>query len=323
MIPISPASDPLRAALPIPRDRRARRLAPVALAAVLALSGCGEEAGARQTEAAGRDSTGARACRVLTKETPLPPPVGESSGLAASRRHRGVFWTHNDSGGDPAVYGVDLAGNRVASVTVKDAENGDWEDMAIGPCPGGGDCLYLADTGNNGNRREISIYRVPEPDLAERETKDAERFKARFPEGSPDAEAIFVLPDGAVYLVTKGNQGPVELYRWPLQDKGDARLEFLHRLAPRPDQVGDRVTGASASPDGQWVAIRTYSTLALYRTPELLAGRGPAYTTDLSILGEAQGEAVSLGDDGTVMLTTEGGSHHFPGGMSRLSCSAR
>jgi hypothetical protein len=321
MISISTASGSIRIALPIPRDRRG--LVPIALAAVLALSGCGEAGAGQGGTTAGRDSTAERSCRVVTKETPLPPPVGESSGLAASRKHRGVFWTHNDSGGDPAVYGVSLGGQRVATVTVKDAENGDWEDMAIGPCPGGGDCLYLADTGNNGGRREISVYRVPEPELAERETKDAQRFKARFPEGSPDAEAIFVLPDGAVYLVTKGNQGPVELYRWPLQDKGEATLEFLHRLAPRPEQLGDRVTGASASPDGQWVAIRTYSTLALYRTPELLAGRGPAYTTDLSILGEAQGEAVSLGDDGTVVLTTEGGSQMFPGGMSRLSCNSR
>ncbi len=322
MIPISTPSGRRRAALSTLRDRRRRRLVPFALAAALALSGCEREAGAEQG-AAGRDTAGTRLCRVLTKETPLPPPVGESSGLAASRKHRGVFWTHNDSGGDPDVYGVSLAGELVGSVRVKGAENGDWEDMAIGPCPGGGDCLYLADTGNNGNRREISIYRVPEPEPGDRGTKDAKRFRARFPKGSPDAEAIFVLPDGSVYLVTKGNQDPIELYRWPLRDKGEAELQLLHRLAPHPEQLGDRVTGASASPDGQWVAIRTYSTLALYRTPELLAGRGPAYTTDLSILGEAQGEAVSLGDDGTVMLTTEGGSHSFPGGMSRLSCNAR
>jgi hypothetical protein len=295
----------------------------IALAAVVALSGCEREAGAEQGRTAGRDPAAARACRVVTKETPLPPPVGESSGLAASRKRPGVFWTHNDSGGDPAVYGVNLGGKRVASVMVKDAENEDWEDMAVGPCPGGGDCLYLADMGNSGNRRDISLYRVPEPEPGERETRDAQRFKARFPEGSPDAEALFVLPDGAVYLVTKGSRGPVELYRWPLQDKGEARLEFLHRLAPRPEQLGDRVTGASASPDGQWVAIRTYSTLAFYRTPELLAGRGPSFTTDITMLGEAQGEAVSLGDDGTVVLTTEGGSQMFPGGMSRLSCNAR
>jgi hypothetical protein len=321
MTPISTPSGRLRSSFPIFRDRRSRRLVPMALAAAFALSGCEREAGAEQ--AAEPNSATARLCRVVTKETPLPPPLGESSGLAASRKHRGVFWTHNDSGGDPAVYGVNPGGQRVASVRVKDAENQDWEDMAIGPCPGGGDCLYLADTGNNGNRREISLYRVPEPAPGERETKDAQRFRARFPQGSPDAEAIFVLPDGAVYLVTKGNREPVELYRWPLQDKGAAELQLLHRLAPRPEQLGDRVTGASASPDGQWVAIRTYSTLALYRTPELLAGRGPAYTTDLSILGEAQGEAVSLGDDGTVVLTTEGGSQMFPGGMSRLSCNAR
>lgn len=293
-----------------------RALAPIALASLLALSACGAEAGAEQA-AGGAE---ARACRVVERETPLPPPLGESSGLAASRRHRGVVWTHNDSGGEPTVYGVNLAGDRVASVRVTGAENRDWEDMAMGPCPGGGDCLYLADIGNNGNGREVALYRVPEPAPGDRETPKAERFTARYPSGSPDAEALFVLPDGSVYLVTKGNRDPIELYRWPLQAEGDARLELVRQLAPRPEQIGDRVTGADASPNGRWVAIRTYSTLALYRTPELLAGGGPAYTTDLTPLGEPQGEAVSLGDDGTVVLTTEGGSHSFPGGKARLSC---
>jgi len=38
------------------------------------------------------------------------PRVRESSGVAASRAHAGVLWTHNDSGDDAYVYATDLAG---------------------------------------------------------------------------------------------------------------------------------------------------------------------------------------------------------------------
>src|SRR2546430_17398958 len=38
------------------------------------------------------------------------PRVKESSGIAVSRAHSGVLWTHNDSGDDAYVYATDLAG---------------------------------------------------------------------------------------------------------------------------------------------------------------------------------------------------------------------
>lgn len=281
---------------------------------------CGE-AGARDQAA----EEPRPACRVVLKEAPLSPPVGESSGLAESRRRPGMFWTHNDSGGDPAVYGVSVAGQLLATVRLEGASNRDWEDLAVGPCPGGS-CLYAADTGNNGHgSRDVFLYRVPEPEAGVRQTEKAERFEARFPRGTPDTEAMFVLPDGSVYLITKGTQAPVELYRWPtpLREGQKARLELVRQLTPEPEQVGDRVTGASASPNGRWVVVRTYSTLAFFRTAELLGGGGPAYTTDVSPLGATQGEAVSLADDGAVTLTSEGGTHHLPGSLSRLACALR
>lgn len=294
-----------------------RKAAPL-FAIGLAAAGCGE-AGAR--DRAGEEPRSA--CRVVVKETPLTPPVGESSGLAESRRRPGMFWTHNDSGGEPSLYAVDAGGQLLATVEMTGARNRDWEDLAIGPCPGGS-CLYVADTGNNGHgSRDVFLYRAPEPEAGARRTAKAERFEARFPRGTPDTEAVFVLPDGSVYLVTKGSQAPVELYRWPtpLREGVKAQLQLVRELTPEPEQVGDRVTGAAASPDGRWVVVRTYSTLAFFRTEELLGGGGPEYTTDILPLGATQGEAVSLADDGAVTLTSEGGAHYLPGSMSRLACT--
>ena len=37
------------------------------------------------------------------------PRITESSGLAASRLHPGIYWTHNDSDDGPYLYAVDSA----------------------------------------------------------------------------------------------------------------------------------------------------------------------------------------------------------------------
>jgi hypothetical protein len=298
-------------------------LSPLILAAALAAcpaadAGAGKEARGEQ----------AGACRIEQREITLPEGMGETSGLARSRRTPGVFWTHNDSGGDPELFAFDAAGRLQGRVMVAGAEMRDWEDAAAGPCGGGsGDCLYVGDIGNNtGRKAELIVWRLPEPAPADTTSAPAERFTARFPdqERRPDAEAMFVLPDGQLYLITKGTRrDPVELYRWPtpLVVGRTATLERVRRLAPPPRQPGDEVTGASASPDGRWVAVRTYSTLVFYRAAELAAAGEPALSFDLLPLGESQGEAVALDADGAVMLTSEGGGNHIPGTASRLTCS--
>ena len=313
-----------------PESARSRRLSPVPrplspLVLAAALAACpAADAGAGK----GVDGAQAGACRIEVREIPLPEGVGETSGLARSRRTPGVFWTHNDSGGDPELFAFDAAGRLQGRVMVAGAEMRDWEDAAAGPCGGGsGDCLYVGDIGNNtGRKAELVVWRIPEPAPADTVSAPAERFTARFPgqERRPDAEAMFVLPDGSLYLITKGTRrDPVELYRWPtpLVVGQVATLERVRRLAPPPRQPGDEVTGASASPDGRWVAVRTYSTLAFYRAAELAVAAEPALSFDLLPLGEAQGEAVALDSAGAVMLTSEGGGHHIPGTGSRLTCT--
>ena len=63
------------------------------------------------------------------------PRLRESSGVAASRAHAGVLWTHNDSGDGPYLYATDLRGHDRGFLLVPGAEATDWEDMGLGPCP--------------------------------------------------------------------------------------------------------------------------------------------------------------------------------------------
>ena len=37
--------------------------------------------------------------------------INEASGIVASYRNKGLIWTHNDSGGETALYQIDSAGN--------------------------------------------------------------------------------------------------------------------------------------------------------------------------------------------------------------------
>lgn len=267
-----------------------------AFAAVLAAAGCGAMA---------PPLTG---CTRAVGGVELPREVGETSGAAWSRTRPGVWWTLNDSGNPPELFAFDSAGRRLGTVRVAGAENRDWEDLAAGPCAGGtGDCLYVAEIGDNGAEFDaVTLYRVPEPAPADTVTAPAERFTARYPGGARDAEAVFVLPDGGAYVVTKGRRTAVELYRFPLDSAGTAQLQPVRVLAPVPHSSRDRVTGAGASPDGRWIAVRTYETLEIYRREALLGGGAPTIRTSLKSLREPQGEAVAVRDDGRVLLTTEG-----------------
>src|SRR5205823_412411 len=65
--------------------------------------------------------------RVALTATFHSPRVRESSGIAVSRAHRGVLWTHNDSADDAYVYATDLAGTDRGVVRIRGARAVDWE----------------------------------------------------------------------------------------------------------------------------------------------------------------------------------------------------
>ncbi|HEU0297912.1 MAG TPA: hypothetical protein VFR37_00615 [Longimicrobium sp.] len=300
--------------------------AAVLCAALVLLAACGaraEDPDADGGDTASRaDAGAAQTCRITRPAVSLPPELNETSGAALDPRTPGLFWTHGDSGGEPAVYAIAANGQLAGRVVLTGARNRDWEDMAIGPC-GGGQCVYAADIGNNGGRgRALVLYRAPLPAAADAATAPAEVFRAQFPGGAGrDAEAVFVTAEGEVYVINKGQRHPIELWHWPAPlQPGPVDLVRVRQLAARPRQPGDAVTGAGASEDGRWVAVRTYARLAVYRTADLLGGGGPAFSMELAPLGEPFGEAVAMRADGTVLLTSESGGSGLPGRAVWLQC---
>lgn len=263
------------------------------------------------------------ACTVEATGTNLPEAVRETSGLASSARGSDLFWTHNDAGNEAELFAIDGSGGLSQRVQVNGAMATDWEDIEAGPCESG-NCLYIGDIGDNdGEREQITIYRVPEPASGASATEPAVALHARYPDGPRDAESLFRLPSGDLYVVTKGRSEPIAVYRYPAPDRpGETvTLEPVRQLFPEAAADDDRVTGASATPDGEWVAIRSYRNLYLYRADELVgAGTAEPAVVDLRPVGHGQGEAVVLASDGQVWLTSEAPNKDSSPLWGRMRC---
>jgi hypothetical protein len=256
-------------------------------------------------------------CRILGAISPLPE-LAEASGIAISRRHPTILWSHND-GGQARLFAIGPEGSIRARIALG-AKVRDWEDLAVAPCPQGS-CLYAADIGdNNGTRDHIAVIRIPEPDLDGKTVPAGDTLLATYPDGARDAEAIAVTTPDDLFVITKGMEKEVVVYKFPAP-LTPGKVATLRRVATLgPALVKERVTGASASPDGRWLAVRTYRSLFFYRTADVTGGT-PQETLrfDLRKVGEPQGEGVALAADGTVYLSSEGGGRS--GGLSQLACT--
>jgi hypothetical protein len=248
----------------------------------------------------------------------------EGSGVAASRRSPGRFWAHNDSG-EPVLIALDSRGAVAGRVRASGAKVEDWEALAVGPCPAGS-CIYVGDIGDNdGERRHVTIYRLPEPADASGSAAVADVIRATYPDGPRDAEALLVTPKGEILIVTKGDPGPVALYRFPPDAKPDATVTLERIGKPRGSgktAADERITDGAVSPDGSWVALRTQTAVILYRTADFMKGSWQeAGRVGLTALREPQGEGITFGDDRTIYLIGEGGGKARPGTFARVTCA--
>jgi len=253
----------------------------------------------------------------------------EASGVAVSRRHAGRFWTTNDSGDGPYLYLADTTGALLATVEVRGARAVDWESLALGPCiPAawrGRTCLYVADTGDNDERRAgVVVYAVPEPeslpaDGAVGVTEAARALRLRYADRPRDAEALAALPGGALALVTKGRTGPILRFQIPRDAwRGDEFVLASPDTLPITPQMmaGRWVTGAAAAPDGAHVIVRTYTELYRFRLGGRWTLTGPPCRLGLF---EPQGEGVDFLDADRMILTSER-ARGTPGGVTIVRC---
>lgn len=236
----------------------------------------------------------------------------ETSGVAASQRHAGVLYGHNDSGDSSRFFAFTRDGADSGTFKVEGAQNVDWEDMAVGPCDAGS-CVFIADTGDNAlERLAVTLYRIAEPDAVGpgELSVPSERIVFTYPEGSQDAETLLVHPrTGVVTIVTKVDKGPASIYELPPLMTGKTLMAVKKGEIEPPD--GDnKFTGGSVHPDGTGILLRTHSDLFLYpmqpdqSVAEALRQDGCA----LKVADEMLGEAVTWLADGSGLLTVGEGA---------------
>ena len=262
-------------------------------------------------------------CEVTSRA--LLPDVPEASGLAVSRAHPGLLWTHNDSGNESVLYAIEPTGTVRGKVRVP-ARMRDWEDVSAASCSKDGDCLYIGDIGDNEmSRRTIQVYRIAEPNPGDRQTGRPEVISLTYPDGPHNAEAMFVA-DERIFIVTKDRVGM--LYR-SAAAVGDVLSAFnrvstnikLQRIA-RLDLTG--VTDAEMSPDGATIAVRTADEAVVYAAADLTRGNVAARARiPVDGLREPQGEGVALGENGMLYLASEGRPWSRAGRLISLRCPTR
>ncbi|MFC6086113.1 hypothetical protein [Sphaerisporangium aureirubrum] len=223
--------------------------------------------------------------------------ITESSGLAVSPTHRGVVYTHNDSGAQPMFFAVGTDGRTRAAFTVAGAQARDWEAMAVSVDPATRQgVLWFADIGDNlnGAWADYSIYRVPEPRNLRDATLQATRYRFRYKDGGRNAEGIMVHPrTGRLYVISKEFSGSI--YQAPARLRTD-RVNILRRVGPAPIMATD----AAYAPDGSSFVIRTYLSASLYRAPGELISRVtmPSLRQAESIAYTRNGKSLLTGSEG-------------------------
>ncbi len=266
--------------------------------------------------------------------------LDEASGLVASRRHPGIFWTHNDSGDGPRVFAIDRQGRLRGLFELADTEAIDWEDLAIGPGPEPGrNYLYLADVGDNPlERARVLVHRIAEPELPPAATADKtqiietiDTFILEQPRGPQDTEAIVVDPvSGDLLLLTKEDWGcePVpgpncgrgwilrapSLAREPTGRVVELEVEGRFEVAPEASRYGRLTSAADSSEDGHWILIRTYLRAGLWerRGDESLSETLARRPCSVPVAGwpeEKQGEAIAFAPNGQRYWTISEGEH--------------
>lgn len=255
------------------------------------------------------------------------PAIDESSGIVASRRTPGIYWTHNDSGDGALIYAFDTRGQSRGTWLVSGAKAIDWEDIAIAPAGKGATEpeIYVGDIGDNGmKRKEIVVYRFVEPVIdnastnGKAATAQASAIRLRYPDGAHDAEALLVHPmSGDIYIIAKTFATTTGVYQASAASiaanttAGKDQPTTMERVAELrlPNALGNLITGGEISSDGRGIVLCDYLRGYEIELPPSTSTndfnqiwRQPIASFDIG--ARQQGEAICYRADGQAVLTT-------------------
>ena len=242
--------------------------------------------------------------------------VREASGLVASRKHKGVLYTHNDSGDRNRIFAINEWGKYLGTYEIATAQARDWEDIAIGPGPKDGeDYLYIGDIGDNRAYYPTKVvYRVLEPNA----TRDpyrpvseilygVEKFEFKFPghAGNANSETLMVDPHtGDLFIVRKTEQHPLQVFwaKAPLSSGKVIDLEEYHvtcvdynrecKDQHHKSKSKGSLVGGDISPSGLGLLIKSYEAIYYWRRSSTSDSFFDSDPRMLPYSAERQGEAI-------------------------------
>lgn len=249
--------------------------------------------------------------------------LDEASGVQTAED--GVLYLHNDEGA--RLFFADGGGRDLGFADVEEASNRDWEDITRVPGETG-PMLVIGDIGDNdGRRKRVSLYFVPEPPPGERPDtlRATHRVRVEYPDGPRDAESMAYDPVGDRILVLTKRDSPPRLYGVPLDLalwQHEVEAEFLgevpgFRPPTRTDilrslkrgQWVSQPTGMDISADGRLAAVLTYRSLYLFRRDDAESWPEALQRAPREIIGPPglHDEGVAFTPDGqSVIVVSEG-----------------
>ena len=180
----------------------------------------------------------------------------ESSGLAASITTPHRFWTHNDSGDGPRLFAFDESGRDLGVVSLVGITAIDWEDMASFR-RGGQGWLFVADVGDNAQRRETcQLHFLPEPALMKPTAAVHATINFRYENGPVDCEAVGVDGTSNIVLLASKSVLHSEVFALQLSLTPSNQVLIAHSVAKISVPLA---TALDVSPDGTKAIVLTYA----------------------------------------------------------------
>jgi len=237
--------------------------------------------------------------------------ISEASGIVNSQSNDSYIWVHNDGGAEPEnrLFLMDKNGQDKGMVWLKDLDNIDWEDIALGPGPEQGKTyLYIGQIGDNRAQFDTrNIFRIEEPTIAGGTlTTDTitniETITYRYPDGPRDAETLIVDPlTKDIYIISKRESPVINIYvmKYPQSVTDTIVLEKTGTLP------FTQATGGDISKDGTEILIKNYTNVFYWkREPnESITEALSKDPTNITYQIEPQGEAIAFASDNSGFFT--------------------
>ena len=241
--------------------------------------------------------------------------INEASGIVASRKNPRIIWTHNDRGGKDRIFGINYHGEHIIEIWLDNCEFFDPEDIAIINIDGE-DFILLGDIGDNKAKRdEIYLYLIPEMKIDPNASNQSltltniNKITLQYPDGKRDSEALTVLPNNKIMVISKRDQanrfytGEIDL------NKSKTTLEYQFELPIT------KTVGADMLDNGDYFIFKTYDNVysMLFdedrELPNVLTLKALPYEV------EPQGEAICWDLEGNGYFTLSEERNGFEGNL--------